>query len=254
MIPVSIVIITLNEEKNIKRCLDSVIEISDDIIVVDSGSDDNTEKICKEYKNLRFVVNKFIDYSNQRNFGTSLTKYQYVLNIDADEVISSELKSSILNINFENEINTLYSFNRLNHYCSKPLKFGGWYPDVKRKFWNKDFAEWTGTVHETLEFKEKPQIIKLKGDLLHYTYQSPEEHVNQTIKYAFLSAEQEFAKGKKTNILKLLFKPGLKFFFLFFLKLGFCDGFYGYIVAKNTAYSEFIKQSYLRLKNNKKFV
>ncbi len=251
MIPVSIVIITLNEEKNIKRCLDSVIDISDDILIIDSDSKDKTVEICKQYKNVKVISNKFIDYSSQRNFGTESAKYDYILNIDADEVLSEKLKKSILSLNIDNNKNIIYSFNRLNHYCLRPIKFGAWYPDVKRKFWNKNYAKWEGNVHETLKFKDKPQEIKLKGDLLHYTYDNPEEHFNRTIKYAILSAEKDFINGKKSNILKLIFKPFLKFIFLFFFKLGFLDGYYGYLIAKTSAFSDFIRISVLISKNKK---
>lgn len=243
MLPISIVIITLNEEKNIKRCLDSVFELSDDIIVVDSGSTDKTEDICNKYDNVRFVTNKFIDYSQQRNFGSSLTRYNYILNIDADEELSETLKNSIKSLKINPESNILYKFNRLNHYCSKPLKFGGWYPDVKKKFWNKNYAKWTGNVHETLFFSKEPTDVKLKGDLFHYTYNSLEEHINQTIKYALLRAESDIKNKKTHSKIKLLFKPWFKFILLYFLKLGFLDGYYGFIVAKTSAFSDFIRIS-----------
>lgn len=249
MIPVSIVIITLNEEKNIKRCLDSVIDISDDIIVVDSGSKDRTVEICKTYKNLRPFENKFIDYSQQRNFGTSLSKYNYILNIDADECLSNELKNSILNLKIDDNENIVYSFNRLNHYCGKPIKYSGFYPDIKRKFWNKNYAEWKGKVHETLDFKETPKHIKLKGDLLHYTYNSEKEHITQSIKYAIIGAEADLENNKKPSIIKLIFKPYFKFLFIYFIKLGVLDGRYGYMIAKLSAFTDFVKQAILFRKN-----
>ncbi len=246
MIPVSIIIISLNEEKNIWGCLNSLKGITDDIIVIDSGSKDKTVEICESFDNVRVFINDFVDYSNQRNFGTSKANYAYVLNIDADERISDELRKSILGIEISRESNVLYTFNRLNHYCSKPLTMGGWYPDVKRKFWNKNFAKWEGIVHEDLVFSEKPDIVKLKGDLIHYTYSSVNEHVSQSIKYAFLSAEKDFSRGKKAGILKLIFKPTFKFVLLYFLRLGFIDGYYGFLAAVVSAYASFVRDSVLR--------
>jgi glycosyltransferase involved in cell wall biosynthesis len=246
MIPISIVIITLNEEDNIKACLDSVCGLSDNIIVVDSGSDDRTQEICKSYPNVSLYINKFVDYSQQRNFGSSKSVYEYILNIDADERISEELRRSILELKLKPASNILYTFNRLNHYCSKSLKFGAWYPDVKRKFWNKNFANWEGIVHENLVFIEKPEIIKLKGDLLHYTYSSVNEHISQTIKYSLLGAQKDFSRGKKAGIIKLLFKPAFKFSLLYFLRFGFLDGYYGFLAARISAYGSFVRDSALR--------
>lgn len=245
MVPISIIIITLNEEKKIRKCIESVINISDDIIVIDSNSQDRTTDICNEYDNVKVIINKFTNYSQQRNFGTLHAKYDYVLNIDADEYLSEELQNSILSQKYNAEKNYSFSFNRQNFYCNKPIKHGGWYPDIKQKFWNKKFAEWEGDVHETLKFVEKPVDIRLKGDLMHYTFDSIGEHIGQINKFTEISAKQLFRKNKKPGI-KLILSPPIKFIKDYFFKLGFLDGFYGFVIAKNNAYAKFAKYSKLK--------
>lgn len=234
----SVVIITYNEERNIGRCLESLKGISDDIIVVDSGSDDDTEVICREY-NVNFITNRFLDYSSQKNFGNSIAKYDFILSIDADEVISPELRSSIFDIKLEN--NTAYSFNRLNFHSGKPIKHGGWYPDRKIRIWNKKYGEWRGIIHENIYFKELPGIIHIKGDLLHYTYDNLEEHLKQAIKFSMLNAKKDFDNGRKTNFFKIAFAPAFRFISMYVIKLGFLDGYLGYYIAKTTAFASFLR-------------
>lgn len=240
----SIVIITYNEELNIKRCLDSIVDISDDIIVIDSVSTDKTKEICQNYK-LRFIENKFEDYSSQKNFGNNLAKHDFIFSIDADECLSNDLKHSISSVNFNTTENLAYTMNRLNHHSGKPIKFGGWYPDKKLRIWNKKHGEWKGTIHEWTEFSNIPIKYHLKGDLLHYTYNSKEEHITQAEKFAILNAKSDFSKNIKINELSLIFSPAFRFLSTYFLKLGFRDGKIGFFVAKTTAYATFLRKKEL---------
>lgn len=234
----SIVIITKNEAKNIANCLDSIHDLSDDIIVVDSGSTDNTKDICVNYKT-RFIENKFLDYSSQKNFGNSLSRHNYILSIDADESLSDKLKESIKSLHLNPIENIAYEFNRLNHHCGKPVKFGGWYPDKKIRIWNKNFGQWQGTIHESIFFEENPEIEHLKGDLLHYTYHTKSDHIKQAKKFSKLNAKSDFSKGKKTNIVVAYFSLINRFISTYILKLGFLDGKTGFFIAKTTARATF---------------
>ena len=249
----SIIIITLNEEKNIKNCLQSIIDLSDDIIVIDSGSTDKTEEICKNYK-LRFITNTFSDYSSQKNYGNLLSENDYILSIDADECLSNELKKSILNLDLQKEKNNAYSFNRLNHHSRKPIRHGGWYPDKKTRIWNKNFGTWQGTIHEKLVFNNAPKIIHINGDLLHYTYDSFEEHIKQAAKFGVLNARKDFEQSKRTSYFAVLFAPKFRFISTYIFKLGFLDGYIGFFIAKTTANASFIRKMELLLmyKYNKK--
>ncbi len=247
----SVVIITKNEAKNIERCLASVMQISNDITIIDSDSCDDTELICTSFP-VKFIKNEFIDYSTQKNLGNELAINNYILSIDADEVLSKELLQSILDTNFNNTNNKAYSFNRLNHHCGKPIKHGGWYPDKKVRIWNKLFGQWEGTIHEKLVFKAPPQIVHLKGDLLHFTYNSRKEHITQAKKFSKLNAKSDLKKGKNTNICLAYLSSIIRFIFTYFIKLGFLDGKTGLFISKTTAHATFLrKKELLRLKKNK---
>ncbi|MDD3859596.1 MAG: glycosyltransferase family 2 protein [Bacteroidales bacterium] len=239
MIDFSVVVISFNEEQNISRCLDSVKDLTDDIVVVDSGSVDKTEDICAAY-NVRFFVNDFVDYSSQKNYANSLAKYDYVLSLDADECLSPELAKSISEIK-KSDSNIAYTFNRLNFHCGKAVRFCGWYPDKKERFWNRHSGQWSGTIHEKFVFIKQPIFVHLKGDLLHYTYNSKEEHLKQAKKFAILNAEQDFKLGKKTRFFSSYLSYLLRFLTVFVLKFGFLDGKTGFFIAKTTAHATFLR-------------
>jgi len=239
MIKLSVVIITFNEEKNIERCLTSVRDIADEIIVLDSFSKDNTEQICKKFK-VKFIQQTFDNFASQKNKAVEFSSNDFVLSLDADEVLSEELERSIKGIN-ENDADA-YIFNRLNIYCGKAIKYTSWYPDRKLRLWNKNKAEWKGDIHEIVKPYETIKIKKLKGDLLHYSFNSLEEHLAQINKFSSLKAYSAYKKGEKTNLLKILFKPTVKFFKDYILKFGILGGYYCFIISKNSAFSEFQKQ------------
>jgi glycosyltransferase involved in cell wall biosynthesis len=248
----SVVIITYNEEANIGRCLESLIGLTDDIVVVDSGSEDKTAEICKSY-NVRFLVNKFEDYSTQKNLANTTAKYDYIFSIDADECLSEELKKSIASLDF-NADNLAFSMNRLNHHRGKKVRFGGWYPDKKIRIWNKKFGGWKGEIHEWIEFWEKPTVKHLAGDLLHYTYTSKEQHIRQAEKFSRLNAQNDFKQNKKSNHLKLICATAFRFFSVYFLKFGIFDGKTGFFIAKTTAHATFLRNRELIHLNKKKML
>lgn len=241
---VSAVIITLNEEKNIERCLKSLIGIVDEIIVVDSFSKDNTPEICKKY-NVKFSQRKFDNYSNQKNFGAEQASNNYILSVDADEVISDELWESIKKIKQNIEFDGYY-INRLNNYCGKWIYFCGWYPDKKLRLYDKTKARWGGKkIHETLIIDKDANIGKLKGNLKHYSYNNISHHISQINKYTEQQALENFQNGKK------IFMPFIFFSFIFtlihryILKLGVLDGYYGLVICILTAYGKFNKNAKL---------
>src|SRR6187551_311049 len=133
-IQLSVVIITFNEERNIARCLDSVREIADDVVVVDSFSTDKTEAICRE-KGARFVQHKFEGHIEQKNYAVTQAKFPYILSLDADEAPDEKLIASIKKVKAD-WIADGYSMNRLTNYCGKWIHHCGWYPDVKLRLWD----------------------------------------------------------------------------------------------------------------------
>jgi glycosyltransferase involved in cell wall biosynthesis len=241
----SVVIITLNEERNIGRCLESVKDITDDIVVVDSFSADRTEEICRQYNNLRFISRKWEGYSETKNFANLQAKYDLILSIDADEALSEDLKKSIISIN-ETSDTTFYKFNRMTNYCGRWIKHSGWYPDRKLRIFNRNKAKWTGQIHETPEYDKTINIELLKGDLHHYSYYSISEHIERMNRFTDVSSLELFEKGGKACLFRQIWKTKIKFLSVYFWKLGFLDGYYGFVIAVLSAMSEFVKYGKLR--------
>ena len=246
MIQLSVVIITLNEEKNIARCLDSVKDIADEIVIVDSYSTDNTEAICKSY-GARFIQHAFAGYIEQKNYALSQTKFKHVLSLDADEALSDKLKASILQIksNFKADG---YTMNRLTNYGGKWIHHSGWYPDVKLRLFDQRKGEWTGLiVHEKFEVYKDGKIEHLKGNILHYSYHSSQDHRKQSEKFTTLGAQADFKKGKKAPFYKIWGGPVHKFIKDYFFNGGFLDGKEGFVICWISAGATHTK--YRKLKN-----
>lgn len=240
-------IITHNEERNIRRCLESIKDVVDEIIVVDDFSTDDTENICKEF-DVRFVKQKWLGFTEQKNLAISLSSNDWILSIDADEALSEKLKSSILKLKKEETpINYAFSVKILTNYCGHWIHHCGWYPCPKRRLWNRKAGVWFGLIHEYVKFNQSIENVMLDGDLDHYSYYSISQHMMKTDKYSSLSAQKAFEAGKRCRSgFKIHFKTGWTFFNDFFMKLGFLDGYYGYVVCKMNAYGTFLKYSKLR--------
>lgn len=241
----SVVIITYNEERNIERCLKSIMDLADEVIVVDSFSTDETITICKKY-NVPVVQRKFDGYGNQKQFATEQANFDYVLSLDADEELSTELKESILAAK-ENLVYDCYSFNRRNFCCNKAIRFCGWYPDKQIRMFNKQILNWNDrSVHELIEVSNKQTIFHLSGDLNHYTCSSIGEQQKKWEKYARISADIVAKKGKSISCVT----PSVKYCFVFFktyvVKLGLLDGYYGFEISRNSAKSSFYKYALAR--------
>lgn len=240
----SVVIITFNEEKNIRKCLDSLVSVSNDIIIIDSYSTDNTELICNEFDNIRFIKHHWQGYSKTKNFGNSLANNDYILSIDADEVLSDELKKSIANID---KLNGAYEFNRMTNYCGTWIKHCGWYPDIKLRIFHKKDIFWEGDfVHETLKVPANTKINFLNGDLFHYSYHTVDDHYNQIEKYSTLHAQKMLNANKRATFIKIYLSPIFKFIKTYFLQLGLLDGRAGFTIARISAKA--VKLKYQKLK------
>jgi len=245
MVQVSAVIITYNEEKNIARCLASLKDVVDEIIVVDSFSTDKTTAICKSF-NAKVFQNAFKGHIEQKNYALSLASNQVVLSLDADEALDETLKKSIqqskTNFNFD-----AYSLNRLTNYCGHWVKYCGWYPDKKIRLFNSTKGKWVGTnPHDKFELdKPNTPIGKLAGNLLHYSYYTVAEHREQTLKFSTIAAKALFQDGKKTNLALVYLKTIFKFISSYFIKLGFLDGKYGYTICRISAHYNYLKYSKL---------
>lgn len=242
---ISVVIITLNEEKNIGRCLDSVMSIADEIIVIDSYSTDKTERIALE-KGAVFIKNKFVDYVSQHEFADLQATNDYILSLDADEVLSDDLAKSIQSVKqYWNHDG--FSMNRITSYCGKWIHHSGWYPDTKLRLYDRRKGQWIGKkIHERFALMDGCTKGHLNGDILHYSYHSISQHILQANKFTELTALAAFEQGKKSNLFKILFNPVFKFIRNYIIHLGFIDGYYGFIVCTISAHATFLKYVKLR--------
>mgnify|MGYP003564574662 CR=1 FL=1 len=244
-IKLSIVIVTLNEEKNIARCLTSVKRIADEILVIDSFSTDRTEEICKAH-GVRFVQHTFIGFVEHKGWAVNQASHNHLLCLDGDEALSEELQESILAVK-SNWKHAGYSFNRLSNYCGKWIRHCGWYPNIKLRLWDRRQGHIGGTnPHEQIILNSGARCRHLQGDLFHYAFDSISEHQLLANKYSDAKAKGMFAHQNKASWLNLLFNPFLKFIRDYFLKLGFLDGFYGFTICIISAQANFLKYAKLR--------
>jgi glycosyltransferase involved in cell wall biosynthesis len=244
MVKISAVILTLNEERNIGRCLESLVDIVDEIVVIDSFSTDKTEEIVKRH-NARFIQQKFLGYIEQKNFGMEQVSHEYVLSLDADEALSPELRESIIAVKDNFQLDG-YSMNRLANYCGKWIRHSGWYPDRKLRLVNRTKGKWAGTnPHDKFALEPGSKTSILKGDLFHYTFYTVEEHKKQVDNFSSIAAQAKFDKGDRSSWLKLMVKPIAKFLKSYVLKRGFLDGYYGWLIGVYSAKATYLK--YMKL-------
>jgi glycosyltransferase involved in cell wall biosynthesis len=237
LIQLTVAIITYNEENNIGRCISSVLPIADEVLVVDSFSTDKTEEIAKSM-GARFIAHPFAGHIEQKNHALALSTYDYVLSLDADEALSPQLLEEIRKVkqNFQQDG---YRFNRLTNYNGHWVRHSGWYPDTKLRLVKKNSALWGGdNPHDILEMKNNGKVGFLKGDLLHYSYESIAAHVTQTDKFTTIAARAAFKQGKRSSVFKIVTRPMFKFLRDYFFKRGFLDGRYGFIICSiNSLYA-----------------
>ena len=249
---ISAVIITLNEQENIGRCLDSVADVADEIVVVDSFSTDATADICGK-RGARFIQHPFEGHIEQKNYAMHQGTHDYVLSLDADEALSEPLKQSILQAKSNWKYDG-YSLNRLTNYCGKWIKHCGWYPDLKIRLWDRRKGKWGGVnPHDRVIMSAGTQISHLRGDLFHYSYPSIRQHVSQINTFSEIAAREAFNSGRRAHVITdILLNPALTFLKKYILKLGVLDGYAGFIISIQTAYGKFLKYIKLReLQKNK---
>jgi glycosyltransferase involved in cell wall biosynthesis len=245
MMLLSVVIITYNEEKNIGRCLESIRGITDEIVVVDSFSTDATAEICKPYQ-VNFLQHPFVGYIEQKNFALAQASHNYVLSLDADEMLSDALRASILALKEKDFLFDAYSMNRCSSFCGKWIRHGNWYPDKKIRLINKQKGQWGGiNPHDKIEMNVGTKTQHLKGDILHYSYYSLEEVITQNNKFTTIQAQAMLQQGKKASLFKLMVNPLVAFINGYIFKLGFLDGADGLFIASSVAYQTMVKYAKL---------
>jgi glycosyltransferase involved in cell wall biosynthesis len=243
---ISATIITLNEEKNLRRACESLRDVADEIIVVDSQSQDCTREVALEFTPHVFM-HPFRSYSDQKNLAASKATHPWILSIDADECLSDELKQSLLRLKtgtVQREV-AAYRFARRANYLGGWIRHSGWYPDFKVRLYDRARARWVGDyVHESLVV-DGP-VKSLSGELLHYTVHTISDHVSRLDRYTTLAASHSASEGKRFSLVSCLFAPPLTFLKSYFLQGGILDGWRGLSISAFASWYVFLKQVKLR--------
>lgn len=237
----SAVVITFNEESGIERCLTSL-AFADEIVVLDSFSTDRTVEIARRFTD-KISQREFAGYSDQKNAAMELAANDWVLVVDADEVVTPELATEVCKVTESNQF-AGYRMPRLTHFLGKPIRHCGWYPDYIVRLAKKSRSRFGDRlVHETLEV-DGP-IGTLEHDLIHYTYSGLDDLVRKMTAYSHAAAMQKFRDGEHFRLDKLLFTPGLTFLKKYFIKQGYRDGFRGFLICWLSQIGEFLRYAML---------
>lgn len=246
MLPLSIVILTKNEEQNIAHCLKPLIGLTDDILILDSGSTDKTIEIAQSF-GAKVIQTEWKGFSQTKNEGNAKAKYYWILSLDADEVMNEDLKNNIIQLfsTMLNE-NEAYLLKRKMIYCGQQLNYGVVGNEFRLRIFNKKNASWNkNEVHENIQFSTNIKTKKIEGFLFHFSYNSEQEHLERLEKYAQLFASKS---TKKSTFLKLYCSPIFGFIRNYIFKLGFLDGKFGFQFAKNEMWYTFRKYQLLNSK------
>jgi glycosyltransferase involved in cell wall biosynthesis len=242
----SVVIIAFNESHRIARCIRSVLDVADEILVVDSFSEDDT---CEIAEALGAVVirEKFRGYVEQKNFAMSRATGDLILSLDADEAIDKILLKEIMKIKESESECVVFKMGRFNCYAGKWIYHGAWNPDQKIRLFGPESGRWAGVnLHEKFQPALGMQTISLKGKILHWSYDSVAAHESKIQNFARLGANSYFVAGKRAFWWNPLISPLFRFVRDYFFKAGFLDGSAGFTIAWLTAKEVRLKYQILR--------
>lgn len=243
--PFSAVIICKNEKESITKVLESLRGLTDDVVVYDSGSTDGTPDVVKAFGG-RVHSGEWQGFGKTKGQAVALARYDWVLNVDADEALDEELQQSVRNLSLTDE-NVVYRAAFKNLLGEKHLKWGEWGRDKHIRLFNRRAVRWNdAVVHESLVLPPNATIVDLKGYVLHRTMKDTVEYSQKMVKYALLNAEKYFAQGKRSSWAKRYVSPVFSFWKHYVFRLGFLDGWEGLLSARMTAFYTFLK--YARLK------
>lgn len=240
----SIVIICKNEKGNIERVLQSAVEVTDDIVVYDSGSTDGTLEVIQPF-GVRVEQGPWMGFGKTKGHAVSLAAHNWVLCLDADEALDKELQQSLKALSFEND-HTVYQFRFKNLLGNKHLRWGEWGGDKHIRLFNRQVVKWNeAIIHESLQIPPTAKVVQVKGNVLHRTMRDTVEYSQKMVNYALLNAEKYYRQGKKAGWIKRYLASPFSFMKHYFFQLGFLDGWEGLLSARMTAYYTFLK--YARL-------
>jgi glycosyltransferase involved in cell wall biosynthesis len=244
-LPLSCAIITYNEEKNIGECIESVLNLCDEIVVLDSHSTDATERIARGYRKVRFARHDFDGHVQQKNRAIEMTRGRWILSIDADERVTPELAGSIRKFIHENPDADGAKIMRLTYHMGRFIRHGGW-RNARYRLIRRSRGWWGGeNPHDTIFIEggktDTAGGAVLNGELIHYSFRDLSDQIDTINKFSSIVAFNRHGRGSRFSLLKMLYKPPVKFIEMYIVKRGFLDGIPGLVIAIASAFSAFLK-------------
>ncbi len=240
---ISALIITKDEERQIADCLASLV-FADEIVVVDSGSSDRTEEICRRDPRVRWFVEPWKGFGPQKNSALEKARNGWVFSIDADERVTPELSAEIASLDLAAAREDGFRVPRRSFFGNRWVRHGGWYPDYTIRLWRRAAGRFVErSVHEVVRLQGT--VGTLRGDLLHFTYRDTDDFLARMNRYSTLGATELRKEGVRCTLADLVFRPPFTFFKMFVLRRGFLDGALGFRLAVLYAMYTFAKYAKL---------
>ncbi|MDH4198944.1 MAG: glycosyltransferase family 2 protein [Spirochaetia bacterium] len=246
---ISGVIISYNEEKKIGDCIKSMLSVVDEVLLVDSLSADRTVDIAKKFK-VRVIAQKFLGYIEQKNFAISKAKYDWILSLDCDERLSGELSKSIESIKNDLPEKGGFIINRKTFYVYRWFNYC-FYPDKRVRLFNRKTASWGGVNPHDKVIVQRGVIQPLKGDILHYSFDSIADHIKTLEKFSWIGAQEIIKKNKKISAFTPILRAFATFIRMYLLKKGFLDGYPGFVACVLSGVHVFAKYNHVYFENKK---
>lgn len=245
MAGISVVIVCKNESAVIARTLESLQGLTDDIILYDNGSTDDTAAVARRFP-VQWHTGSWEGFGATKNKAIALARYDWILSLDADEAIDEKLKQALQAADLSRP-NQVFDLNFKTFLGNKEVRHGEWGGDHHIRLFNRSLVRWNdAAVHERLQWPAGTVVKKMDGHVLHYSMADTRDYASKMLHYALLNADKYFRAGKKASWFKLRLSPGFSFVQNYLLRLGFLDGYEGYLCAKMTAYYTFMKYARLR--------
>ncbi len=249
MIPVSVVIITRNEAHIISDTLASIASLTEDVVIVDSGSTDETTTLATA-AGATILNTNWDGFGESKNKGIDAAKHDWILSIDADEQPDGQLINSLHAIDLTDS-SVVYNIRFKTFLGKKEIRYGEWGNDSHIRFFNRTQIKWNNAkVHEKLVIPPGVKTKGIDGFIVHYTMKDIAEYATKMTGYALLNAEHYHRQGKKSNWIKTMVSPPFSFIKNYFFKLGFLDGREGFLIARITAFYTMLKYARLNELNN----